>query len=565
MSEQPADSSGSTTKSVSPKAIVPAVTVVGVFVLIILAAVVFMILRAYKRRRQRRGLRLPRGLDTENDAGVWREGDWDKHVRNGRLTRDSRQLQAERAEDFSEPPSAARRDAEPPWDAREIVGQGFQRGALVAANGAVNVRRGYEIGVAEERRLSVHAAEIALGVAPSVHSSHAPNVGKIERMTGNQLSNDLYSDRPSGHSREGRESLAATQLRIDTSMFASYKLGAEITSPATTVASWGFEISPNGTYTALAPAPAPAPAPSPSQLAASYPNVAALARVNVTVSSEPVSKRQSNRPAFFGREPCIAEHIASQFNSSRHKRVNEGSTARRSSSIKSLAPPLSAARGGFTGLRRYESKASSASQISQVSQESSISTFRHGTLEEKEEPPPPPPLPKSFILAPPPTKPKRSWTGRSVLLLDDAPPSARKKTLHPPAEHKPSSRRTSAAENFFGLIEHGGGASIQRNGSTSKASVSSMPSSISSLSTLQAGGLSPTPARRPPRTSRTTTATTTDDSDAMSSMTEEELQVEIQRIRQRARRASEERNARRRKAEDEDEYQQPARSSFGFL
>jgi hypothetical protein len=555
MSER-TDNSSSTAKSVSPKVIIPAVTVVGVFVLILLAAVVFMLLRAYKRRK-RHGPGLSR-LDTESGSGVWREGDWDNHVRNGRLTRDSRQLQGRMPSDRDDvvriPEPTVPRDSEPSWNARDIVGEGFRREEdPVAAKRTVNVRRGYEIDTAEERGHSVHAAEISLRVAPSVHSQTS-SIGKIERMTGNKLSNDLYEDRPSGqgHPREGRDSVATTaphQPRINTSippasMFDSYTVNADL-SPASTIGSWAFGISSPVACTPLNPPPAP----SPSQIAATYPNIAALARVNVTVSSKAAPKRQSS---FLAREPSIAEHIASQFSHSRHKRLSNSSSATRgSSSTRKLAPPLSAARGGFTGLTRYDSKAS------QKSHTSSISTFRHGTLEEEEEPPPRPIL----LSAPPPPRSRApSWSGRSVLVLDDEPrkPNSRT-TLSPPASG-------TSTGNFLGFMEHGGGEGIQRSTSISKASVSSVPSSISSFSTVYAGvpgGLSPTPALRRPRIPRTTDDTSPV-SETASSMTEAELEANKHRVRERVRRGSQERETGRKKEEEEDEFQ-PARTSFGFL
>ncbi|KAI5858992.1 hypothetical protein BZA05DRAFT_414735 [Tricharina praecox] len=553
----------STAESVSPRVIIPAVTVVGVLVLIIIAGAVYAIVRAHKRRQRRRGQRLSRGDEEaggfDDSEGVWREGNWDNYVRNGRLTRDSRQMKgmvfSGRSDTIiRQPESAATRSPRPPsWDARDLVGQGFQRGSLGGANREVNTGRGYEIGhmadvydPSDAKGGSVHVAEVSLGIHPAFRTS-PPGSSKIERMTGSRLSNGMYEDRPSG-SREGSNSgssgLSYPQLNINIPSTLP-DLNTDI-SPTTTIWSQFSPHSAGGLGgTQLAPPPA----------TAAYPNITALAKVSGSRSSIQTT-------SFYIRDQSISEHVATQFAPARRESRRERSSAaysgsshmRRNSSTRTrkLVPPLSAAFGGFTGLTRYDSKASRASRAS------SISTFRHGTLEEEEENENVPPLPS------PTPKQRRSWSGRSVLLLDEFP----KKSAQTTATPLSGSPRIGS---YLGssIPEADGGEDLRRTTSASKVSISSMPSSVSSFNTMYAaGGLSPTPAPRLMQLSPSDRGRSPV-SDTRSNKSTIDLEMET-RTRNWARERAEgyeQKKARRKREDEEDDehHQHPARSSFGFL
>ena len=472
--EERAVTIGSTAESTSSRVIIPAVLVIGVLVHMIVAGAVYAVCTR-RRRRGRRGQRFSRRDEEAGgfDDGAWREGNWDNHVRNGRLARGSRKMvfSGIRGSIIRPPKPAVTRSPRPPWDARAIVGRGFQRCSLGGANRAVNAGLLGHNHDASNARNNVHPAEISLGIH-AVYRTNTLGTSKIERMTGSQLSNGLYEDLPSGreswrdvHKPESPSpSYSLLNITIPPALL---DLNTDI-SPTTTVGPQYPSTSAGSIGgTQLVPPPA-TPA---------YPNIAALSRANAmaAIVSEPPLSIQTT--SFYARDQSISEHIATQFapakcecrrerpnaayNSSNHLRRNSSTRTRKQ------VPPLSAAFGDFTGLTQYYPKASRASRASSIS--------AIGLEEGEEENVPPRPSPTS--------KQRRPWNGRSVLLLDEVP-------------RKPAQTTATPLSGSFPEAE--GGEELWGVASAFRDSVSSMPSSVSSSSTMDAiGGLSPMPAPRP--------------------------------------------------------------------
>ncbi|KAF8253800.1 hypothetical protein K440DRAFT_618277 [Wilcoxina mikolae CBS 423.85] len=467
------------------------------------------------------------------------------------MAKDTQQWRGENsaARNVRSPEPAAWRTHQPrSWESESSVGQELQRRVA-------SVELGYEVSSSDAALSGVHAEEIALGVAPNMHRS-TPSLSKLERMTGNQLSNDLYEGRTSGQG-QSRDSNGLSIRNQDKDIFGYPKLNTNISytphqpdlnlytdlSPSTTIEDFEFSpISPKsvGETTALAPRPPPPPRPSAAQMAVAYPNIAALAQVN-RAASDIHPRRHSSRTSFSFREQGqnITEHIASQFNPAKRGRLRLAfnSGRRRSSTrlTRNHAPPLSAAFGGFTELDRHKT--------TRDSRASSISTFRFGTTVEDD----PPPLPTPTAIE------RHSWSGRSVLFLDEM---SRWAGRGPKTPIRPVDEEQ---------IE--GGPSLSRTLSASKASISSMFSSISSLNTLSGGftgGLSPTPAPRPPRTADGISA----NSQAPSVILQEQQLLDMGRIWEIADEESQERKKTPRSrddGEDDNDEHQPERSSFVFL
>jgi len=547
MSER-TDNNSSTTESVLPKA---AVTVITVVVLIIFAIAVFMILRAYKRR-QRRGERRASGrLETGFRDGTWRGRDLESNTPVARVVEISKSSHPWKggnlaAQNIRSPEPAAWRTHRPrSWDSESSVGQELQRRVA-------SVELGYEVSNSDAALGGAHAEEIALGMAPSIHRS-SPSISKLERLTGNQLSNDIYEDRTSGQG-QSRDSNGLSLRNEDKEIFNYPKLNTNIPftlhqphlflytdlSPSTTIGDYEFSpISPTSVAetTALAPPPPPPPPTSAKKIAVAYPNITALTQANLAASNSVHSKQHSNRTSFSFREQGqnITEHIASQFNPAKRGRLRQAfnSGRRRSSSrsTRNLAPPFSAAFGSFTELDRYQSRDSRAS---------SISAFRFGTTVEDE----PPPLPTPTAIE------RHSWSGRSVLLLDEV--------------SRWAGRRSKTPIHSVDEDQIEGKPNLTRTLSTSKVSISSMPSSVSSVNTLSggfAGGLSPTPALRRPRTADDTSAKI-----QAPSVTEQKQQIDLGGIWDMVGGTSQETIARSRgEEEDDNDEHQPAKSSFVFL
>lgn len=554
MSTRQLDNNGAPAESVSPSVFIPAITVTGILVLIVVGGAVFMILRAYKRRRERRGQRLSK-LDVESSDGTWRGGDWDAHVRNGRLTRDSRQPKgfAARTDDTITRPETAALAGEPPvsWNAQDIVGQGDQREGSptreTITKRVVNIWRGYEFGsVKDDIIRGVHTEK----TTPAPSMTHSYRSEKIDRITGSQISNHLYEDHASAKSLYDSKELAAENEKAFSGLDMDPELASSLLtintgdfSPVTSMDSREFEFTPSSPSIGTALKPPPLTSTSTTYRPPQFPNIAALTQGYFRTFS------------FQEQVPSLTEHIASQFNPVKRERTRRDPTATK------LAPPFSAAFGEFTGLALREPQASSAS------------AFGHGTVDLENSPPAPPPKDE---------RKRTSWNGRSILLLDDARPHPQSYYARPvpttlnldadsdsdPADHFPNViTRTSAVGNFVFPLppqsypEEFMDTELVLTLTASKASVSSLHSSVSSFSTTYAGGLSPAPAPRPYFSGSSDGSSSVNL--ARSAMTAAELEMELRRIRDKA--SSERRMRERRMEEYGDEEFEPARASFGFI
>jgi len=561
--------------SVFPEAILPSIVVISLLVLITFVGAVIILVRAYKKRKRRR-------LSQQEKNGPSR-------VRAG----DSIAREADEEDDRVNAPKAGRRffgslfsrnrgtgvsKLQPPvaimtreskglsHNVREIVEDESPR-----EHGSVNGRSGDEVGSDYN---AGHSREIlGMDMYESMAVPVFPIIGKIQRMTGNALSNDLYADRASGAvSTRGHKTPTNSpsvlewrkltrivipgtpppwSLRLDTNSSA-----ISLDTDETPVMQ---DLSPNyENLLGLSPPPPVATALIDRQ----YPNVAALARSNI-----PLAKPSSLLSCTYscGSPP---EHIATQYapTSSGPRRALSWS----SNKMASLPdPPRSAAFGSFTG--RPKTLKGKGKQSSRGSIESATPTD------------PPMPLPRG------------SWSGRSVLVLDDVPENnnnAKKTTLPPlPPQQIDSSpqltvpkfattpriRTPALGPPLDPLLPptpsilfpardstHGSrsDAALPRPYSASRISMASIPSTISSFNAVTVPvnpihGLSPTPPRPGPpaavpgeRWGGGNIGTLIGgDATEVPDFTERELEMEMARIRDRARKASDERRWKRREEE----------------
>lgn len=598
----PTNGSNSASSSVSPKVIVPSVTVISLLVLITFIGAVIIFVRAYKKRRRR-------SSDVEKqDVEAGQAGERGVGNRERRESMMKSGMGPPRAFGRSggairPPPRAARRESQTlPQEAREIVNQEFKKGrsGKEGAERTVAAGQGYAVRHAHETRgTEIHESS---GV-PAV-----PIIGKIERITGNALSNDFYGERASGsgHSRsncantarEAREPkrhsyplLSTKNVAPGPSSSRPLTLNTNLSpiSPETDI-STARDFSPYSEHTAVFKSLSPPPA-APNAIALKYPNVTALVRANSSAesskrSSSRLSNRSSNRFSYtqMYSGTNLAEHISTQYNRFKEPRKSPQTPPKDAvPPVRVPEPPLSAAFGGFTISRK-------PTRLARVS---SASTEITSSIKEVE---------KSHVH-------RISWSGRSVLELDAPSPSNQytpSLPLPPPSKPYISKRtdrnlppepavppkfatsprvRTSA----FGSRRHkdypplppippdlsdiaGGPGELilptlmSRSASNSKMSVVSVPSTISSFNTITGrapiGGLSPTPARHSLRNTpdyedvasinrkSVGGSTVLTETSEISNMTEAELEMEMRRIRERARRASDERRGTRRRNEE---------------
>lgn len=402
--------------SVNPRVIVPSVTVIGVLVLITVVGAVFVIVRAYRSRQRRLHGRRMSDAHQESRAGREERGGGDG-VRGGGVMGGSgeRWERAERAE-RGKPFARDWRHSEPAL--LPSPGLALQRPS--SWNPRVKGRPG----------MGIHIAELDLG--PRGGHVPSPSLSKIERITGNALSNDLYAERPSGapavppparHPSSRRLSFPPPSasvlprepkfgLKLETDL-------AQLSPTSTNDTSLHDDISPSSSQGTITISGLSAPP------AAAYPNIAALARANAH------DKARSQRLSAYAAG-SVTEHIAGQFNRTRQSRLSQ-----RVTSTRDMAPPPSAAFGGFP--RRQNSKASAVSDLSTMSKisalsdlstVSSVSAGSDSTVSMG------PTAPSSNSLKPPPLPPhRRSWSGRSILLLDNPrpprPPAPASLPTHP--------------------------------------------------------------------------------------------------------------------------------------
>ena len=556
--------------SVFPEAILPSIVVISLLVLITFVGAVIIFVRAYKQRKHRRLSQQEKNRPSKMGAGgsIIRETDEGDNVNAlktgrrffGSLFSRNRETGVSR---FQPPVAIMTGESKmSSHNVREIVQGGSQR-----ERGSVNWRTGDAVRVGPGYHARYSRETPDMDIYESMAVPVIPAVGKIERMTGNALSNDLYADRASG-AVSPRENRTLTHSKS----VPEWRKLSRIVIPGTPPP-WSLRLDTNSSAISLATDETPVvqdlspnyenllglsppPRVATALIDRKYPNVAALARANIP-SAKPSSLLSCT---YSCGNPTV--HIATQYDpTSRSRRT----LSRSSSNMAPLPdPPRSAAFGSFTGRPR-----SSKSKGKQSLRDSAESTT-------------PMDLPIPFH--------RGSWSGRSVLELDAPEDNTKKATLPPlppqPINSSPQSTvpkfattpriRTPALGSpldpllpptpsiLFSTwgISHGNrsDAALPRPYSASRISMASIPSTISSFNavTVPANpihGLSPTPPRSGPSAAALeerlgeSIGTLIADTPEVSDFTERELEVEMARIRDRARKASDERRWRRREEE----------------
>ncbi|RPB08526.1 hypothetical protein P167DRAFT_548889 [Morchella conica CCBAS932] len=611
----PSDS-GAASSSVSPKVIVPSVTVIALLVLITFIGAVIIFVRAYKKRRRNQAGTEKQDEEAANAAAT-ADTKTGKHRRSGASSSfgggSGERGGGRDAEDVISPvPRAAHSHQE----ARDIVEQGFRR----SRRSGDGVERGVVFGQGYSVWNGPGQQQQDEGAAPVI--------GKIERIMGNPLSNDFYTDRASGsgHSRNNSAAKAAAKEKKRESKRHSYpvvntknaplrtssarpttalELDTNLSpvSPDETELSTARDFSPysgdNGIFKSLSPPPA-----APAAIALRYPNVTALVRANIP--GESASKRSSFRSSHrtssrFSYTQLhdgtnLSDHISSQY--SRSKKEQKSPSPIHIEKVNTPdplpSPPAWAAFGGFDTSRNSKSSSSQPSRISTLSSgtdksaEQSVKSHGHGHRlswngrSVLDLDPAPPPVPSKHSPTPPPIAPSSPTPSspsrplrrkdRNIPIEPTSPPKfataprvrtsafgpSRQKNYPQLPPIPPDPEDVASGQLFLPTL-------MSRSGSNSKMSVLSVPSTISSLNTINTitrstTGLSPTPARQytprntpeplavaPDASSRKSIGASTilTETSETSNMTAAELELEMRKIRDRAKRASEERRGSR--------------------
>lgn len=419
-----------------------------------------------------------------------------------------------------------------------------------------------------------------------LESSSSPvlPIGKIERITGNALSNDFYSDRASGssHSRGNSANVAAEPKHHN-----NHSLSAKDTAPVLSFRPLipGTNLSPISPVTNTSAARGLSPHNEHTKYLSSPPTIvahnvtaledasssAASSERSSNVSSSKSSSRFSYTQLYLRTN--LGKHISAQYNRLKEPRKSPQGDAAFGERVQASLSPAS---GGFPVAQK-------PSRLTRLSSESG------STISSSE------PAGKGHSQ-------RLSWSGRSVLELDAPGPSkhnhislSQTKThilrridknlpvepASPPKFATSPKARTSRRHTDYpppppipadpSDVAGGPGDFILpmpmfRSFSNSKMSVVSVPSTISSVSTFVGrntiGGLSPTPARHsmwntPDYEDMITSnrkslgaSTVLTETSETSNMTEIELEMEMRKIRDRAKRASEERRGTRRRNEE---------------
>ena len=429
----------------------PSIIILGVLVLIIIVGAVFILVRAY-RARQRRRIRMPSKaeLDSGRRSVQVVSGSADGTPRNsqrgpGTLVRTTT---------VSSRSEHAPRTACPfSLDAAAVRGKNAYNPYPTISN--------------------IHVAEIALGVAPAVLHRHSSSLSKLERLTGQPLSNDLYEPARSPWSPRGcRETKGPSYPPMLPKQHA-----ASVSTPSLASAQTSSPIHP------LHPPPR------------AYPHINRLSE-NIG-SAAPITQRLSTASA--------TGHIASQYNPTL-----------------SRYPP----RNTFGS---FPARAEDSPPAIPVNPRDSFHTPHAqqppAAVRDSTRPPiPPRSSSRDRTLGKSIDRVRRSWTGRSVLFLEDEAPMIPVQVVKPPG---------------FGLgLQLDRPPSIQSIQSSDGSTMLSLPENLYQPLTPAP----PVPASKETsrgRQSRTPTR-----------MTEQELEAEMERIRERARRVSEERRNRAKEWED---------------
>lgn len=516
----------------------PSITVVSLLVLITFIGAVIIFVRSNKKKRRQL-------LDVEKQDSEAREWGTENYERRGSMgtngTRVSKGFERPSGAIRSPPRVAERGSRALSWETREAMNQAFHNG---------------RDGEAQEAGTTI------------LESSSAP-IGKIERITGNALSNDFYSDRASGssHSR-GNSANTATVPR-------NHNYPSPPTAPVLSFRSLvpDFNLSPIPPSTSTSTTTRDSllydehtkhlSSPPPAVIAH---DTTALASPNLSsepserssdLSSTRSSSRFSYTQLYLGTN--LGKHISAQYN--RLKEPRKSLQTLKDGAERVQISPQSPGPSDFPVAR----KPSRGIRLSSGSTDiiSSVELAGRGHAQ------------------------RLSWSGRSVLELDVPGPS---KQYNPISFSQPKPHvlrridRNLPAEctltpkspppMLADLSDVAGGPDdfilpmpMFRSFSNSKMSVVSVPSTISSVSTFVGrntiGGLSPTPARHSmwntPDYENTVSnnrksvggSTVLTETSEISNMTEAELEMEMRKIKERARRASEERKGSRRSEENQ--------------
>lgn len=538
--------------SVPPKVIVPSITVVSLLVLITFIGAVVIFVRSYKKKR-----RHPLDIEKQDSEA----GGWGNESRDGRGSVATNGTRGSRG--FGRPSGTIR---SPPRAA--------DRRFKMLSQESVNKE------FFGERNGGNEGVEVVGNAILESSSSPVVPIGKIERLTGNALSNDFYSDRASGSSHSRGNSANVT---AEPKHHSNHSLSAKDTAPVLSFRPLipGINLSPVSNTSAVHDFSPDnehtdhfkyLSSPPPAVVAQ---NAAALEDANSSadsserssnVSSSKSSSRFSYTQLYLGTN--LGKHISAQYNRLKEPRKS---------------PQSDAAFGERVQASLFNSF-SAAQKPSRLTKLSSELTSVISSVE---------PAGKGHSQ-------RISWSGRSVLELDAPVPSKQYNPISPsqtkthilrrtdrnlPVEPaSPPKFATSPKAHTFrrhtdypppppipaDLSDVAGGPGdfilpmpMFRSFSNSKMSVVSVPSTISSVSTFVGRnticGLSPTPARHctPDYKDMTTSnrksvgaSTVFTETSETSNMTEIELEMEMRKIRDRAKRASEERRGTRRRNEE---------------
>ncbi|KAL0636562.1 hypothetical protein Q9L58_004399 [Maublancomyces gigas] len=549
--------------SVPPKVIVPSITVVSLLVLITFIGAVVIFVRSYKKKR-----RHPLDIEKQDSEA----GEWGNGTRDGRgsvATNGSRGPRGFGGPSVAikSPPRAADRRFKT-LSQESSVSKEFYGGKNGGSEGV----------------------EVVGNTILESSSAPAVPIGKIERITGNALSNDFYSDRASGcsHSRGNSANVAAEPKH-----HSNHSLSAKDTAPA--VLSFrplipGINLSPispvSNTSAARDFAPgdegadlfkylsSPPPAVVAQNATALEEDVnssAASSERSSNISSSKSSSRFSYTQLYLGTN--LGKHISAQYNRLKEpRRSPQGDAAFGERVQASLSPafdgfPVSQKPSRFTRLSSESTSVISSVEPAGKGHSQRISWSGRSVLEldtpvpSKQYNPISPSQAKTHILR---------RTDRNLPVEPASPPKfatspkahIRRHTDYPPPPPIPADPSDVAGGPGDFILPM----PMFRSFSNSKMSVVSVPSTISSVSTFVGrntiGGLSPTPARHSmwntPNYEDVTTSnrksvgasTVLTETSETSNMTEIELEMEMRKIGDRARRASEERRGTRRRNEE---------------
>ncbi|KAI5821304.1 hypothetical protein BZA77DRAFT_4011 [Pyronema omphalodes] len=479
-----ADQSGSPDESVSPRVIVPVVTVVAVVVLIVFALAVFVMIRAYNRRRKQ--------AQEKKDASRWRnsadsEGAWhNQDLENGLPQGGTRMASLERPRSKEE--AKSKRSTfilkAPVPAAFRMTFQSAKRDSVkqdsVPRNGKNSESAHHDEILGSPKSKYAIESGFEDGSSCSTNRMTSGTLGKLEQITGSQFSNSIYDQQYEEQQetaasldreqlkntlalppRRRRRSISQPNLRINippVNHGRSLSVNTDI-SPATTNGDFEFSpISPTSISEAMSALAPPPPASASTAFPSTYPNIAALTQANINVSNAILSRQSLNHhPSFTGLS------ISREHSGSGNSGISGGSGGRRATQYHSKLSPQFSPRFS-PPLRNHEQIQldimSPTGQIRRYSNSSidlngpalsaTFGNFDHGEYENLNSRP----LSMassigSFCFGRPGageensdgiSTQRHSWNGRSVLLLDD--PNLSTTSLRPIARRADTDRTT---------------------------------------------------------------------------------------------------------------------------